>query len=487
MHTQRFPWEASSPYRTNLMDLGYQQLLRDQAGGYQIPQGLRAGGGVPRWSPSSRTTGLADYLADRGQAPSPYAEGGEAYWGGLLSGSDVQNPYRSSAAGLFGDEAGAYGWASPGMGRFADMLFAGEMPGSVGGAAGVGGGGGDGGFGGYVGAFSGSAPEVDFGEGPVGAAAHIRDILGGRFLDGNPHLEDVVAGGRRDIEESAQRSLLSRFGDLAAGGMYGSSYAGDAARQTTDELAQQLGDWESQTRFGDYNARMGDLMQSLGYGTEMDIAAGNAAARLAEADMSARAAGASAGAQYRLGREEIASRERMGRMGALLDALNAGQGGRQFALTGMAGLGGQLGGEQLGAFSLMPNLNMMDVERAGAAFGPSFSIDQLMLEDARRRGAANSAGQNLAWQQFLWSQNQPWANLGRFGDIINAADPGYGTTNEWGVDRRSGQAPYANPWMQAIAGGIGGYQLGSMFGSTFGGSGQSAQPGSAWNPSRGGI
>jgi len=101
--------------------------------------------------------------------------------------------------------------------------------------------------------------------GPVGAPGYIRDILEGKYLkDGNPYLAGVIDPAQRGIDEriAAEKLRLSQ----------GNSMYGSTGQLKMASLERQRGEAEMQIRQQDYESRMGDLMQALGYGTNYDIA-----------------------------------------------------------------------------------------------------------------------------------------------------------------------------------------------------------------------
>lgn len=109
--------------------------------------------------------------------------------------------------------------------------------------------------------------------GYIPAASYIQDILGGKYLEGNPHLDAAIEASQRGINLERDQNL-ARI-DMAAEGA-GRTRGGGAVqieRGTTRGKALQLSsDIDSKMRFEDYNNRMNDLMTALGLGTQWDIA-----------------------------------------------------------------------------------------------------------------------------------------------------------------------------------------------------------------------
>lgn len=72
-------------------------------------------------------------------------------------------------------------------------------------------------------------------------ASYYGDVMGGKFLNGNPFLDSVVNASNADITDSVNATFMPRFG---------SGYHAKA-------LAKQLGDNEARLRYGDYATERG--------------------------------------------------------------------------------------------------------------------------------------------------------------------------------------------------------------------------------------
>lgn len=102
--------------------------------------------------------------------------------------------------------------------------------------------------------------------GPVGAPGYIREILEGKYLDeNNPHLQaGVIDPAQREVDRRiAEQKLRESQGNT----MYSSG--GDVRSASLERQRMEV---ESGVRAQNYEARMADLMQALGYGTQYDIA-----------------------------------------------------------------------------------------------------------------------------------------------------------------------------------------------------------------------
>lgn len=447
----RTPWGPSVPYRNFGMERALHLLgLGGQGGG--------GGGGATRgWQgPQQETTDIMDWLQNRGEEGHPLYGSANSYLQGTLAGED-QNPYRRDLYNRMGD------LNDPDLQRFKDMLFAGQMPGTQGQGvgdllsafqgAGLGRGGGGGG---------------GMGQMPVGAAEYIKEILEGKFLEGNPFLDESVEAATRGLKEDFyERELPGILGNFGGSGRFGGAAASQFAGQEAGKLANAMGDIGTRMRSQDYESRMGDLMQALGLGTNLDMNAADNAARMGAANASAGASrfGSQMGLLGQL--EGLASRERMGRMGALQGAIGQGIDLSQFGLAGQQGLAGLFSQDQNFGLSMIPEISGLDIRDMQAAMDPRMMLEQLYFQ-----GAENQA--NRGMQAANRRQNRPWEEAAMYADLINAMSGGYyegqnsGFQNNW--------SPYmGNPWQQAVAGGLGGYY--GDWGSLFGGPGENSPQG----------
>ena len=80
------------------------------------------------------------------------------------------------------------------------------------------------------------ATSKQFQPGLLAASNFYGDTLGGKFLDGNPHLQGVIDSSNRDITDAVNSNFMGRFG---------SGYH-------TNALVRGLGENENRLRYGDY-------------------------------------------------------------------------------------------------------------------------------------------------------------------------------------------------------------------------------------------
>lgn len=432
------------------------------------------GSGSPAAAPfngvSGETQEVRDAMIARAREGNPLYDIGEDYIGGTLRGEDA-NKYREETFGALrdvGDED---------LDRYKAMLFE-QLEGGGGGAGG-------GIYGGGGGSFRGSGYAYSPGGGGAGStggvADYLKPILEGDYLkEGNPYLEERIKQVLADANETYDKNKIAGLNSQYSGaGMLGSTFYSQALADSAKEKATGLAGASGQLRFEDYDKRMNDFLQ--------------AAALQAQIEGDERAAGAasaSAGASAGAAADRLALERQMGLLNALGGAIGQGVDLRQFGLSGMAGLSEGFGQDQRFALEGLPTVSGLSMRDWGAAGDLSLGADELQgrydlgRRDIQGRNAAANRANNLARQQFNFDvfrdeRGYPLVREGGVADIINAMSGQYGTSHEYGTDRRS-VSPYSgpSPTSAAIAGGIAGGVQGYNFGSQFGNSGGSAPSGS---------
>ena len=132
------------------------------------------------------------------------------------------------------------------------------------------------------------------------------------------------------------------------------------------------------------------------------------------------------------------------------------------------------------------NPSLFNVARNLRALGYRTLIDEEILKPvsehftqiAKREGFP--IGEPVEYDYSQYQHQVPWEDLMRFSDVVNSASGGYGSTRQYGYDRRSAapQVGGPSPWAQAISGGISGAYVGSQIANAWGG-------GSGYSPSGG--
>lgn len=457
---------SGAPGSTN--DARPTQIPTQQGGGAHGGAGGGGGGGAhaPGYTGTTDTTQtLIQQLMNRAnQGSSLYAPANQ-FVTGLLQGQD-NNAYRQGAystyQGLSQGEA-----ADPALQRFEDMLFAGQMPGSPQG------GGGQPTFygastGSTGGAYGGGGAPVT---GPVDAASYIKNILGGQYLtQGNPFQQAMDDAATREMQRVyANQTVPGINAQYSGAGMYGSTLYEDQMQRANQDYAKQIGDTVGGLNYQNYNARMQDMMQALGYGTQLDQTAMNNAAQLQAARIGAGASSASVNAQ-------IQNQQALARLSALQGAIGQGIDLRQMGAGGMGQIGSDYGANQTAAMNAVPNisgLDLRDLQAAGdLSLGSQNSANQYKVGMGQVGvGYANArlGRDELNFQKQQYQNQLPWSQLGQYGSLINAASGGYGTQTQTGTDYRNNGL--VNVYGQAAAGAIGGgFTMSDLLGM-FGGGG----------------
>lgn len=86
-----------------------------------------------------------------------------------------------------------------------------------------------------------NAVQQQFQPGLMAAGNYYNDTIGGKYLDGNPHLQGVIDSSNRDITDSVNSNFMNRFG---------SGYH-------TNALVRGLSENENRLRYGDYAQERG--------------------------------------------------------------------------------------------------------------------------------------------------------------------------------------------------------------------------------------
>lgn len=422
------------------------------------------GGGAPSPGAGATSThGISDNTraAEAGalalaQKGNPLYDTAQNYINQTLQGND-QNAYRATT---FDDLQNVN---DPDLERLKQYLFGQlEDPSGGGSSSGYYGGGGGG-----VGTGAGGN------DGPVGAASYIKEILGGKYLNqGNPYLEDRIKATLADEQKAFNSNVIPGLNSQYAGaGRFGGGMYGQALAMAGGEQARQLASAAGDLRFGDYNARMADVMQALGYGTQLD-----------ESAMQANAARAGAASSAATASQQLALQQKLGLISALSGAVGQGTDLKKFGLSGMAGLSSDFSHDQeygLGATPDITGLSLRDYTGAGnlsLAGDKTQSEYDIGLRQVQAQRAAANAANKLARDQFNFGvyrdeRGYPIQNIAGVSDIINALTGAYGTTTEQGTDRRGASPSTVSPTAQAISGGIAGGIQGWNWGNSYSGGG----------------
>lgn len=449
---------------------GQLKPVRNQPGGGNGGQ-AGAGGQAPAFNGvSPQTNTVRDAMIRQAQEGNPLYGTARDFVGDTLQGND-RNAYRGETFDALRDVD------DPDLQRLKDYLFAQlEDPSAFGG-----GGGGNRTY--YAYNAAGPGGGNGGGEGPVGAAGYIKRMLDEGYGD-NPFLDQSIQDALDDSQRAFNRDVIPGLNSEYAGsGRFGGGMYAQALARSGEEQIRGLAKESNTRRAADYNDWQARRMQALGYGTEMDMNAANNATAMAS-----RGGGGGGGADP----QAMALQRQSMLLNALGGAVGEGVGLRQFGLGGMGDLAKSFSGDQQFALGSVPDVTGLSLRDWGAAGGLSLGADQnqgqydLGLRDVAARNRATGVNASIARQQMNLANRQfdfdvfrdergfPLQSLGGAADIVNAMTGGYGSTREYGTDRRA-QSPYLGDTAgQTIAGGLGaglmGYQLASAYGNR-GGSG----------------
>lgn len=297
--------------------------------------------------------------------------------------------------------------------------------------------------------------------GPTEADKAIKSILAGEDVPGAQAMRDRI---KRQAEEGFNEQLRQRRLEAAGSGMYGGT------GQLTDEAFAEgrfgsgLADAYAQQDFDTYR-------QALGLGAGFDTASLDRAAqeRIAAAnrDAAERSSSSSASAAAAMQGAELASRERMGRLGALSDAIGMGLNTNQFRASGMGSLAEGFSGDQRNALNAAPDTAGIGMAGWMGAGGLSLGSDQSRnawqgSQNQLRASMANTsvARQGLQFDQERYANDRPWNDLARYQGIISGSYDPFTSRYEYGTDQRGASPSYTNVAGAGISGAAAGYQLG---------------------------
>lgn len=437
--SSRNPWDPGEEFILDALGRGRNLMDRGRPGsgggrGRGSGGGGVGGGGVPQ---QYRSAANADSLAARAERGHPLYGASNNYVAGTLGGDGADaNAYRSRAGDMFGN------MNNENLDSLLEML--------------TGRGAGRGGFGGGVGGgrgVAGGRSAAGASAGPVGAAEFIKDILGEKYLTESPHSQAVIeAANRRVMDDFSSKVIPGVNTKYAGAGALGSEAWNEALRRSTGAVTDSLADNASSVLYRDYNDRMGDLMDALGLGTQLDMHAADDATRRAGI---ASSAGSAADAN--------ATRMEIARLGALSDAVGSSVDLTKTGALGMAGLADMMSGDQRYALSMVPDLTGMDIRDLESAFGANFGIDQLGLEDRKLDSANRNAGADRSWRRHVYENEAPWNDLLRYGDLVGSLTGPYGDSREMGLDARNVSPYTGSPLGQGVAGGLAGWAMGDEY------------------------
>jgi hypothetical protein len=90
------------------------------------------------------------------------------------------------------------------------------------------------------------------------ATNYTSNVIGGKFMQGNPYLEGMLDQGKKGITDSFNKTMRPQMdANIARQNAFGGSGWAQANRDMNSDLASQLSDMETQMRYQNYATEMG--------------------------------------------------------------------------------------------------------------------------------------------------------------------------------------------------------------------------------------
>ena len=389
-----------------------------------------------------------------------------------------QNPYQNATFGAA--QQMQQGGTNPYVDQFLQSLGLGVSNAERGGAAGGTGQGALGSGAIHYGGGGGGRPGGGGGGGGTGYSdnlfnPYLKAVLDGKFMDGNPYLEDQIAAMGRDLEAQYRDGVIPGIGDAAErAGMLSSSVYGLGLGAADAAYSQNLADAISGMRFQGYETGVGTYMDALGLGNQLQLGKMQTDAQRDMANASSSAAAASNAAA-------LDAQQRMHAQQMALGALNLYSGDQQFGLGQMGNMAGMFGDQQLGALGLAGQMALGRGEQDLGALGLLPGMEEASwlgitnpwqmatgmqgMQNQQQQAAAAAANQRAQQQQqrWLWNYGQGMGNIQDALGVVGGIGLDFGT--RYGTGSGGGQSPT----QAAIAGFIGGNAQGRGLADMWGG------------------
>ena len=295
---------------------------------------------------------------------------------------------------------------------------------------------------------------------------YLKPILEGRFLNENPHLDDVIESMQDDAYRSYRRSLPPQIdANFARGGRLGSNAYQTAQVEAFDEFDENVRREASRIRAESYENERNRMLQAAGINVEQVVATRQQLLAARNQELASATA---------LRQQAIASWQQ----GAIAEAqIYASQAEQHAALAAQA----QMMQAQLD--------QQVNIAMAGLGLEAQVANNQFALQgaDQNMRNLLNfynvaGAQQNEARQGAL----APLGILGSYADLILPMLAQFGTTSSTQTQRGTNLIPGAgvSPTGSALMGALGGYLSGyNMMGGKQGNTNQvQSQPNYNWGP-----
>lgn len=308
------------------------------------------------------------------------------------------------------------------------------------------------------------APQTPGAQTPGGATATgtdaaIRKLVLGELPPGWQGAEDAIT---RKVQESRAANIRDLRARAVGSGFYGGDLYRDMEEGAIAQGDMELADSLAAQRYAAFS-------NALGLGTQYDLGMADVAQRDRATAAGERAAGAASGASARAAADEIASRERLAKMGALGDMLGLGEQGRFGRAGALGDLAGLVSGDQRTALAGVTDIGAGRRGDLGAAGDLSLGSDvarNQFIGNANQLRAAQIAGGNqraeLAFERERFYD--PFSRLSAYTDIMGSLYGGLGSETTAGRDMRSTSPPaFTSPIGAGLTGAAIGGQVGAAY------------------------
>lgn len=306
---------------------------------------------------------------------------------------------------------------------------------------------------------------------------YLKAVLDGKFMEGNPHLEEMIATMAADTRAKYENGVIPGAGDqFERAGMLNSSVYGDALARADASFSEELSQQELQARYQGYETGVGTYMDALGLGNQLQLGKMNNDTQLAAANASASASAGAAAAS-------LEAQQRMHSQQMALGALNLYSDDQQFGLGQMGNMAGMFGDQQLGALGiagqmalgrgeqdlgalgLLPGMEQANWMGTMNAWDMATGMQGMQNQQAQQSAAQRAQQAQRDQQRWMFNQQNPWNNLSNVTGIVG------GIASDFGTRYGSGGGPAVNPAGAAVAGFASGMGTGQGLYDMFGGGG----------------
>lgn len=290
-----------------------------------------------------------------------------------------------------------------------------------------------------------------------------KEVLGGKFIDPNdPVIKDFLDLQQREGQETLDAQLQDVGDEFEGVGMYGGSGLALERAMTRSRGQQGIADERTKSLLG-YRGQGLDLMGNVGGQVNTrDISAG----QIASSEREGAANRASSGASAQAG---IDAQLQIANRGMDLEAIQSYLQNNQFGIGQLAGLGGAVSADRMGALDAMTGLEGVRYGGLNNAFGAQGDLRKADAADAQAAAAARARGDDIAFRNANAQSRHLDEYLNRLG-FFNSAG---GSSRTTGTNTNpGGAAPYIagagpSPAAAGLAAGLGTYFQGQAAGGGY--------------------